>query len=216
MNISMHDNRCGTARGALKCRRAFTLAELMVVMVIALAVSLAAVGSYANLRRSRSVKTAAEAIQALFVGARAYAVTTNSTYRVVFQLKNPTTSDVNITYWIDETYASDQTPIFGLTQPDEAKTPKISTPERLTEGVDLVDLRLTRLRDPKLPSATATVTPASASYAVVRFFPDGSSDDALLRLMPEGNTTPVGNPRAWSVRLQAATAKPRLIEVAQP
>lgn len=213
MKIGFFHNRLGRragtgARTPGACRTGFTLLELVVVLAIVLVVTLVAVGGYANLRKGRSVRTAAEAVQALLVGARAYAITTNGHYRVVIQMRNPSTGQEQTSYWIDEIYPSDAevtTPNPAV--PEAAKTPKITTPELLPEDVDLADVEVVQVKDPGI---STKASPETTSYAVIRFFPDGSSDGATVRLVRGGALTADNNPRAYVIRLVAPTAKARI------
>ncbi len=183
--------------------------ELIVVLAIIMVVSLSAVTGYSNMRRSRSVRQGAETIQAAFVSARAYAITTNGSYRVVFQLRDPATDDPATSFWVDEIYRDSNhgsSPSAADVTRD-VKTPKITTPERLPEGVDLADVTITQ----KHSAVSNTVSAGSSSYAVVRFFPDGSSDGSVVRLTREGTLSADNNPRAYSVFLASPTAKPKIV-----
>lgn len=189
------------------------MVELLVVLAVILFVSLTAVTGYANLRRSRSVRQAAEAIQAVFVSARAYAITTNGYYRVVFQMQDPATGAEQTTFWIDEIYRNtnlDPSP-SAVDVTRDVKTAKITTPERLPEGVSLAELLITPSVTHAGNGVPTPVLPTSDSYAVIRFFPEGSSDEATVRLIREGGSTAATNPQAYTVRLAAPTAKPRII-----
>ncbi len=189
-------------------RRGFTLTELLVVSVIVLSVTLMAVGAYANLRRSRTVKTAAEAVQAAFVAARAYAITTNGTYRVVIQMRDPSMTSSQVSYWIDEIYRGDDSPPFSNV-PSGAKTPKLSTPALLPEDVDLFDVTVTQTRPVQLQVTGSATT---ADFATVRFFPDGWSDAAEVRLVRDGElTADATNPHAYAIRMAPATAKSKIV-----
>lgn len=178
--------------------------ELAMVVAISLAVGVAAVGSYSQARRGRAPRTAAEAVLAAFTTARAYAVSTNGTFRVVLQLRDPVTARATRILWIDEIFPGGSTAANPII-PETPKTAKLSTPYSLPEDVRFADIFVST------DSESTTATSTSDNFAVIRFKPDGTSDEATVRIVDEAAATADGNLRAYSVRLSRPTAKPRIL-----
>jgi prepilin-type N-terminal cleavage/methylation domain-containing protein len=185
-------------------RRGFSLFELTVVVVITSIISLVAVGSYAVMKQRRNLRGAAQSINSAFVTARSYAVSRNAWHRVTFQLKDPANGQEKPLYWIDEIQPNSSTtpnPAF----PETAVRPKITTPQPLPVGVHFLDINVNG----------TTFTAASEQYIVVRFMPNGSSDQANVRIYEDsqaGNRpTPI-----TTIRLYAATGKSKIVSDTEP
>jgi Tfp pilus assembly protein FimT len=173
--------------------------------MIILILSLAAVGSYASFRKGRRVVLASQTLASTLGAARTYAISTNGWYRVVLQFRNPVDNQVQYAYWIDEIEPNTNTvPNPGtnlVTQ--NVKRAKITTPEKLTESVEIASA---------ISMTTATVVTAqTGSYAIVRFFQDGSSDMASIRL--RDRTGDPSSPSSLStIKVYPGTGKTQVFE----
>jgi hypothetical protein len=77
----------------------------------------------------------------------------------------------------------------------------VITPETLPEGVRLYDI-VTR---------ESTATASSVSYMVIRFFRDGSTDGARLRIIDDNLTDVAAARQVTVVRLNPATGHSSLV-----
>jgi prepilin-type N-terminal cleavage/methylation domain-containing protein len=161
-------------RLAQKNKLGFTLIELIVVFAITAVLSLIAVGTYANFRKNRQIRSAAESINSVFVAARSYAIATGQWHRVVFQMENPSTSAEQYSFWVDQI-----DPFTSLdpapSVPEPAVKPKITTPDFLPERV--------RISDIEINTTSTTYQYPADPFVIGRFFPDGSSDMITVHLL---------------------------------
>ncbi|MBX7244885.1 MAG: prepilin-type N-terminal cleavage/methylation domain-containing protein [Candidatus Sumerlaeaceae bacterium] len=187
-------------------RRAFSLIELLVVIAIMLILTVLAVGAYANFNKARRIRSSAESINSIFTTARAFAISKNQWYRVVFQFKNPDTGAEEFAYWIDEivrnTSASPSPPIIQL--PNGVITPKVTTPEFMDQKVQIESIYVDNLADP-----ATTITASAANYAVVRFRPDGSSDASSVHIISRA-TDPAVDSNYYTIKLYNPSAKSKI------
>jgi prepilin-type N-terminal cleavage/methylation domain-containing protein len=185
-------------------KRGFTLIEVMVVVLIAMILSVLAVGSYSAMKQRRNLRTAAESFNSALVTARSYAVSRNEWHRVVVQFRDPTTLTESPSYWIDEIPpGSNATP--NPTVPEAAARPKVTTPQNLPTGVHFLDASI----------GGTTFTATATNFVIIRFFPNGSSDEFDIRMYEDsvaGNRpTPI-----QTVKLYGATPKSRIFGDATP
>jgi Tfp pilus assembly protein FimT len=166
------------------------------VLLIIMVLSVGAVGGYLRFRESRAIKTGAENLMAAFAAARSFAISTNSPHRLVIETRDPVTGAERVSYWVDEIFPGSSDEPFP-TLPDQARTPRVTTPEFLPEGVRLYDIT----------SRDITATADSINYAVIRFFRDGSTDGARLRLIDSNIPTEAQARRVATVRLFPATGQ---------
>jgi len=185
-------------------KRGFSLLELVVVVIIAALVTLAVVGSYASMKQRRSLKTAMESLNSALVTARSYAVSHNAWHRLVFQFRPATGQPDEFLYWIDEIAPASNTTINPQALEPAVKA-KLTTPERFPASVSVLDATINGV----------TVVPANSNYMVIRFFPDGSSDDVTIRLLEDSTVGQRGN-AIGTIRLFGATAKPKMIDGLSP
>lgn len=187
--------------------RAFSLIELLIVFAIIAIISLIAIGSYANFRRGRQIRSAAENINSVFVAARSFAITSGNWNRVVFQLRNPLSGKEEYSYWIDELDPNPTGPPNPVVPPPP-KTPKIITPIPLIEGVKIADVTL--------PSQVPTTYDISNSdYILVFFSPQGTSDTALVHLLSTDVSDSTVAASYYTVRLYGPTAKSKIAPMAK-
>jgi hypothetical protein len=166
--------------------------------------SVLAVGSYSAMKQRRNLRTAAESFNSALVTARSYAVSRNEWHRLVIQFRDPVTVAESGVYWIDEVApGSNSTPNPGT--PEVPVRPKITTPQNLPLGVHFLDASI----------GGTTFTATANNFVIIRFFPNGSSDEADVRLYEDsvaGNRpTPI-----QTVKLYGATAKSRIFGDATP
>lgn len=178
--------------------------ELVVVVVIASIITLVVVGSYAAIKQRRSLRSGSESLNSALVTARSYAVSRNAWHRLVLQFReSPTTGD-EFRYWIDEiTPGSNTSPNQATLEP--AVRPKLTTPQDLPASVSILDVTVNG----------TTYTGANENYVVIRFFPDGSSDEATIRLLEDSQVGQRGTATAI-IRLYSATAKSKIIDGVSP
>lgn len=181
-------------------RRAFTLVELMVVFAITAILTLLTVGGYANFRKNRQIRSGAESVNSVFVAARSYAIATGQWHRVVFQFRNPDGRE-QYSYWVDEIDPfTNSTPNPGV--PEPARRAKVTTPDVLPEQVRITDIKVD-------PYATEFSYPTN-TYVVVRFFPDGTSDNVAVHLLGL-NGDPNNDAHYYTVKVYAPTGKSKII-----
>lgn len=171
----------------------------MVVVVVTSIVSLVAVGSYSAMKQRRNLRGAAESVNSIFVTARSYAVSRNAWHRVVFQFRDPASGDEKPLYWIDEIQPnSSTTPNPAL--PEPAVRPKLTTPQLLPVGIHFLDANVNG----------TTYTASAEQNLVVRFLPNGSSDQASIRIYEDSQAGNRATP-ITTIKLFAATAKSKII-----
>lgn len=179
--------------------RGFSLIELAVVVVITGMVSLVVVGSYSAMKQKRNLRGAAQSVNSALVTARSYAVSRNAWHRVVLQMRDPVTNLERASYWIDEIQPnSNTTPNPAV--PEAAVRPKLTTPQLLPVGVHFLDVNVNG----------TTFTASAEQNIVIRFQPNGSSDQANIRLYEDSQAANRPTP-VTTIKLFAATAKPRII-----
>ena len=115
-----HDSLPPCGRG----KRGFSMAEILVVLVIIALGSTIALYSYSNYRKSLSVQSSARKIQATLSAARGFAINTNRPHNVVIDLDRQL-------FWID-----------SLNSARTETTPKITGEEALSEFVVIDQLRI--------------------------------------------------------------------------
>lgn len=180
-------------------RRGFSLLELTVVVLITGLLSLVAVGSYSVMKQRRNLRGAAQSLNSVFVTARSYAVSRNAWHRVVLQFKDPVSGEEKPLYWIDEIQPnSNTTP--NPTFPEDPVRPKITTPQPLPVGVHFLDANVNG----------TTYTAALEHYLVIRFLPNGSTDQASVRLYEDSQAANRPTP-ITTIKLFAATGKSKII-----
>lgn len=104
--------------------RGFSLAELLVVLVIISLASTMAIVAYSNSRKGASVRSGADKVRAVIVNARTQAIADGRPTQVVFDLTNQQ-------MWID-----------ALDEAGEIRAPKIVAPEMLGFGVVMETVRI--------------------------------------------------------------------------
>jgi len=185
-------------------KRGFSLIEVVIVVVIAMILTILAVGSYSAMRQRRNLRAAATSFNSALVTARSYAVSRNEWHRVVVQFRDPTTNNESPLYWIDEIPPGSNT-VPNPAIPEPAARPKVTTPQGLPVGVHFLDANV----------AGTTITATANNYAIIRFFPNGSSDEAEVRLYEDSvvanRPTPI-----QTVKLYGATSKSRIFGDATP
>lgn len=115
-------------------QKGFTLIELMITVVIMVALTAVAIGSYSNMQRTNRVWAAAEELRGIMQASRLRALSTGSTQYVTVDIANDTIAS---TFW-GGTYNSGTGRVTGL--------------ERGKEGVDWVDSKA----DGTAPSSPVT------------------------------------------------------------
>jgi prepilin-type N-terminal cleavage/methylation domain-containing protein len=186
----------------INTHKGFSLLELMAVVVIAMILTLVAVNSYSAMKQRRSLRSGAESVRDVLVNARSLAVSRNAWHRVVFQLKDPATSEPKFGFWIDEIDPGTSVNPNPATL-DPAQRALVSQWKGLPESVQILDVQV----------KGTTYTAATANpYVVIRFMPNGSSDQANIRLL-EDSQAPPGGQISSEIRLFAATAKPKIVAV---
>jgi Tfp pilus assembly protein FimT len=176
--------------------------ELMAVVLIAMILTVVAVNSYSAMKQRRSLRSGAESVRDVLMNARSLAVSRNAWHRVVIQLKEPTTGLSKVGFWIDEIPPSTSTNPNPATL--DSHTRALVQPwQALPDTVELVDANVR--------GTTYTATTAN-NYLVIRFMPNGVSDDANIRLREITQTPPTG-PIFSEIRLYSATAKPKIYAV---
>lgn len=184
----------------LNLHKGFTLLELMAVVVIALILTLVAVNSYSAMKQRRSLRSGAQSVQDVFTNAHSLAVSRNTWYRVVLQVKDPDTGTAKFGFWVDEI------------DPGTSANPNPVTldPTQRSLVIPWKDLPETvQILDTQINGTTYTATTANP-YLIVRFMPNGTSDQANVRLLEDTFNAPTGRITS-EVRLYPATAKPKIV-----
>jgi prepilin-type N-terminal cleavage/methylation domain-containing protein len=185
----------------LRKHAGFSLLELMAVVTIALILTIVAVNSYSAMKQRRSLRSGAESVRDVLTNARSLAVSRNAWHRVVIQLRDPVTNNTSKTgFWIDEIDPGTSTNPNPITL-DTATRALVVPWQGLPESVTIVDASI---RGTSITAATAN------PYLVMRFMPNGSSDEANIRLRETSSATPTGQIDS-EVRLFSATAKSKIV-----
>jgi Tfp pilus assembly protein FimT len=167
----------------LPCKRwGFTSIEFMGAMVIGAIISVLAIGSYRLYERELPVRHAARRLVHALSSARALAISQNLPYAVLIDRRYQN-------FWVDQVNAAGATTV-----------PKVVSPEPFGKKVQLIDIQF-------------GLTPVSASATdpvVIRFFPDGSSEDAriFLRMINAPNAPAA----TYTVRNYGPTGQARVFE----
>lgn len=184
----------------LKRHKAFSLLELMAVVAIAMILTIVAVNSYSSMQQRRSLRSGGESVRDVFMNARSLAVSRNAWHRVVIQTRDPVTNVEEFGFWIDEIDPGTSTNPNPATL--DAATRALVVPfQAMPPSVQVVDAQI------KGTSYTAT---GANPYFVFRFRPNGSSDEANVRLREDTFNAPSGR-IVSEVRLFSATAKPKIV-----
>lgn len=185
----------------LNRHKAFSLVELMAVLLIALIMTAIAVNSYSNMKQRRTLRSGAESIRDLMTNARSLAVSRNAWHRLVIQLRDPDTNATEVGYWIDEIAPSTSNNANPATL--DAHVRALVVPwQDLPEPLELLDA--------SIKGTSYTAASAPNPYLVIRFMPNGASDAANVRLLEPSHAS-VAGPITSEVRLYPATAKPKII-----
>lgn len=185
-------------------KRGFSLMELIVVVVIASLITLVVIGSYAAMKQRRSLRSAAESLNSTLVTARSYAVSRNAWHRVVLQFRESDTAPPYFLYWIDEISPGSNSTADPMSL-EPAVRPKITTPQTFPASVSI----------PQVSVNGTIYTAANENYVIIRFFPDGSSDDAVIHLFEDSQVGQRGT-ASILIRLFGATAKSKIIDGLSP
>ncbi len=180
----------------------FSLAELMAVVVIAMILTIVAVNSYSSMQQRRSLRSGAESVRDVFMNARSLAVSRNAWHRVVIQVKDPVTNGAKYGFWIDEIDPGTSTDPNPATL-DTATRALVVPWQGVADSVHVLDASIN--------GTSYTVANAATNpYFVVRFRPNGSSDEAVVRLHEDTFVAPSGRLNS-EVRLFSATAKAKIV-----
>ena len=177
------------------------------MVLIAMILTIVAVNSYSGMKQRRSLRSSAESVRDVLTNARSMAVSRNAWHRVVFQLKDPATGLEKVGYWIDE--IDPGTSVVANTNTLEPATRALVVPwQDFPDSVQLVDANI---KGTTYTLHTQNGGPEDANnYWVIRFMPNGSSDDANIRLKETSIATATG-PEFSEVRLFSATAKAKIV-----
>lgn len=187
-------------RLSIKSHRGFSLLELVAVVAIALIMTVVAVNSYSAMKQRRSLRSGAQSIQDVFINTRSLAVSRNAWHRVVIQLKDPVSMTPKYGFWVDEIDPGTSANANPATL-DPTQRSLVVPWKGLPESVQIIDAQI--------KGTTYTATTANP-YLIVRFKPNGSSDQANIRLLEDTFNAPTGRIMS-EVRLYAATAKPKIV-----
>lgn len=169
-------------------------------MVIALILSMVAVNSYSSMKQRRSLRSGAQSLQDVFLNAHSLAVSRNAWYRVVLQVKDPATNAAKFGFWVDEIDPGTSATPNPVTL-DPTQRSLVIPWKGLPESVQILDAQIN--------GTTFTATTANP-YLIVRFKPNGSSDQANVRLLEDTFNAPSGRITS-EVRLYPATGKPKIV-----
>lgn len=173
----------------------------MAVVVIAMILTIITVNSYSSMKQRRSLRSAAESVRDVFTNARSLSVSRNAWHRVVIQLRDPATNVEKVGYWIDEIDPGTSTDAFPPTL-DTATRALVVPWQAITEHVQLLDI--------SVKGTSYTLAAPNNPYAVIRFMPNGTSDEANVYLR-EGDLSVPSGPITSEVRLYSATAKANIV-----
>jgi prepilin-type N-terminal cleavage/methylation domain-containing protein len=150
-------------------RRAVTLVELLVVLAVALILLGSASSFYVSSRKAGDLSGDIMKVQKLIATARSFAISSpDRYYQATFWLAgSPTRPQGPSLFWIDEIQPTD--PLVPAT-PTTVLRPQIVTPEPVSEQVVLFAVK------------GGTADPVHGTIQI-RFFPDGSCDDASVYLI---------------------------------
>lgn len=172
------------------------------MVAIAMILTIVAVNSYSSMQQRRSLRSGAESVRDVLMNARSLAVSRNAWHRVVIQTKDPVSGAVKFGFWIDEIDPGTSTDANPATL--EPATRALVVPwQTFPPSVQILDARI--------KGTSYTVTTANP-YLVLRFRPNGSSDEANIRLLEDTFVSPGGRLTS-EVRLFSATAKPKIVAV---
>ncbi len=172
----------------------------MAVVAIALILTLVAVNSYSAMQQRRSLRAGAQSMRDAMISARSLAVSRNAWHRLVLQWRDPQTNEVKYGFWIDEIDPGTSNDANPATL-DAASRALVVPWKDLPDSVHFVDAQV---------KGTTFTASSSNPYVVIRFMPNGSSDQANVRLLEDSDAPPAG-PITSQVRLFSATAKPSIL-----
>lgn len=187
---------------SLSHKKGFSLTELLAVILIMMIMTLLAVNSYSSMKQRRSLRSATDSISAAMNTARSYAVSKNAWHRLVIQFQDENDDHLKQGFWIDEIDPDSNT--VPLTNTLEAPTrAQVVSFQSLPDTVEITSATIQAVSqnfdigtDPHFPNR----------YGVIRFRPNGTSDNAELFTREITNSTPSG-PLTARVRLYPGTAK---------
>ena len=151
---------------------------MLVALAIISILSTLAILTYSNYRKHLQVKSTADSVNALLATSRTYAISHNGYFQAVIDLDDGS-------FWIDEVT------IFG-----NLVTPKLVTPEKVTNFVRIVDVE---------------VLGVVHTTGIVRllFRPEGSSDYAKIHVLGE-KADPAFDDNYFTVVLYSSTGRAKV------
>lgn len=168
-------------------RRALSALEMIVVLLIVVLLGTTAYFYYAQFQQRDVLEADAMRIQKMLGTARSQAVTDGETCQVGFDI-------VQETFWLEREVAPNQ-------------RQAIIAPAPMNDFVNVHEV------DVSTGSAPPPSTP-NADTRYIRFYPDGSSEDARIYLIraEEGDPAAAPDEAFYTVKLYGPTAKPRIFD----
>lgn len=189
---------------SLLYKKGFSLTELLAVILIMMIMTLVAVNSYSVMKQRRSLRSATDNINSAMTTARSYAISKNAWHRLVIQFQD-NSSPAGVLkqgYWIDEIEPDSDTPALTNTIDDTVRAqvvPFQSLP-------DTVEITSATIQGVSQEFNIGTNPHFTNNYGVIRFRPNGTSDNAEVFAREISKSTPSG-PLSARVRLYPSTAK---------
>ncbi len=163
----------------------FTLIEALAVVAIVGVLLAILVFGYAYFLTGTALETSAKDVAATENLAREMSIAVNSTYRVTFELNNPTVISYRQAYWIDQlSYDTAGNPVWQL---------QITNIHFIPDQVKITD-----------------ISSSDSSYEFILFYPSGTADPKNVHLINKSDDT-TNNQNYYTVQTFPATARAEIL-----
>jgi prepilin-type N-terminal cleavage/methylation domain-containing protein len=176
---------CGKNKSKTNNCNGFTLVEALAVVTIIGVLLAILIFGYVHFLTGTEVETSAKDVAATENLAREMSIAVNSTFRVTFELNNPTFNPPRQAYWLDRLgYDTAGNPVWDL---------QVTNIHFIPETVEITD-----------------ISGSDSTYVFINFYPSGTADPRNVHLINKSNDT-ANNQNYYTVETYPATARAEIL-----